>query len=98
MPSLKPRVSVVLEQTDFDALTRLARLQGRSTSAVAREFLHECSTIFNHISDAIEVAQQMQEAAPKELLDRLENAHKKASPVLLELLETLQGVSHLKNF
>lgn len=97
MPTAKPRLSVVLEQHDFDALARLAKLQGRPLSAVARDFLAECSPVFEQISNALEALLSVSEAAPKELVQRLEKAHNDAAPVLADLMASLREVQHLRD-
>lgn len=93
MPTSKPRVMLTLEPSDYQALTRLAELQGRPLATVLREFVTECSPVFNQIADALEAAQKMQKNASKDLLDKLETAHGKAAPVLLEMLEALEAVA-----
>lgn len=97
MPTKKPRVMLTLEEPDFAALNRLAALQHRPMAAVMRDFISQCAPIFDQISDALEAAQKMQANAPKDLLEKLEKAHDKAGPVLLDLLQVLQDVSDAGN-
>lgn len=92
MPTSKPRVMLTLEPSEYATLTRLATLQGRPLAAVLRDFVSECTPIFNQISDAIEAAKNLQQNAPRDLLERLEGVHAKAAPVLMDLLSSLQDV------
>lgn len=93
MPTCKPRVMLTLEPEDHAILARLSTLQHRPVSAILRDVVHEFSPIASRIADALEAAYRLQDQAPSELLDRMENAQKRAAPALMELLQTLEAVT-----
>lgn len=97
MPTTKPRVMLTLEISEYRALKRLSELQGRPMATVAAEFFKQCVPIFDEISAALEAVKRMEEAAPQDFLHRLQSAHDKAQPVLLDLLSALQECSNAGN-
>lgn len=72
MPNLPDRVQVMLTPATAAAIKRLAALQGRSRSAVVRDFLDEVAPVLNRAANLLELALSAQGTWPKELVAKLE--------------------------
>lgn len=59
MPNVNPRLQVILPRDVHATIVRLARVQGRSSSAVARDFLTEAAPILARVAATLEAAQAM---------------------------------------
>lgn len=64
MPTAKPRVQVTLSSAAYATLTRIARAQGTSRSAVLSELFEATQPAMERMADLLEMAK----AAPKETL------------------------------
>jgi hypothetical protein len=72
MPNLPERVQVMLTPATAATIKRLARLQGRSRSAVVREFLDEVAPVLDRTANLLELALTAQGKWPAELVAKLE--------------------------
>lgn len=72
MPNLNPRLSVVLPPKVMTTLGRLAALQRRSKSAVAREFLTEVEPVLARIVGMLELAATAEGQWPRKFVADLE--------------------------
>lgn len=72
MPAKNPVVGVVLPEATHAAIKRLAALQGRSKSAVIREFLVETTPVLERIAAMLELAYKAEGKWPAELVAKLE--------------------------
>lgn len=72
MPNLSERVQVMLTPASAATIKRLARLQGRSRSAVVRDFLDEVAPVLDRTANLLELALSAQGKWPKQLVAKLE--------------------------
>jgi len=72
MPNLPERVQVMLTPATAATIKRLARIQGRSRSAVVRDFLDEVAPVLDRTANLLELALSAQGKWPKELVAKLE--------------------------
>lgn len=93
VPNLPCRLQVMLTPATATAVKRLAKLQGRSSSAVARDFLDEARPLFERIAGLLELAQKAEGKWPKELLTRMEAMQGQLEHAALEAMETLDTVA-----
>ena len=74
MATVKPRINMALRPEHFDVVTRLAKLQGRSRSAVVVELLEQAIPVLERVVVVGEAAQRAQVSAREELRSSLEKA------------------------
>src|SRR5579883_735931 len=74
MPTVNPRVNVTLEPQQYELLSRLARAQRRSRSAILRELLELVIPVLGWVVVAVEGAQRAQEMARTGLRESVERA------------------------
>ncbi|SRR5579883_1761442 len=74
MPTVNPRVNVTLEPQQYELLSRLARAQRRSRSAILRELLELVIPVLGRVVVAVEGAQRAQEMARTGLRESVERA------------------------
>lgn len=72
MPAKNPVIGVVVPEATHAAIKRLAALQGRSKSAVVRDFLVETTPVLERISSMLEMALRAEGQWPAELVTKLE--------------------------
>lgn len=72
MPNLPERVQVMLTPATAATIKRLARIQGRSRSAVVRDFLDEVAPVLDRTANLLELALSAQGKWPKDLVAKLE--------------------------
>ena len=72
MPSTNPRLQVILPKDVMAIVSKLAKLQGRSRSAVARDFMVEIAPVLARVANTLEAAQAMDEAGRATLIANLE--------------------------
>lgn len=70
MPTAKPRVQVTLNESSYATLSRIARAQGISRSAVLSELFEAAQPAMEKVADLLEAAK----LAPKDTLQRFRNA------------------------
>ena len=74
MATEKPRINMALRREYYDVVTRLAKLQKRSRSAVVVELLEAAIPVLERVVVAGEAAQRAQSTAREELRSSLEKA------------------------
>lgn len=72
VPNLSERVQVMLTPASAATIKRLAKLQGRSRSAVVRDFLDEVAPVLDRTANLLELALKAQGKWPKDLVAKLE--------------------------
>jgi hypothetical protein len=72
VPAKNPVIAVVMPEATHAAIKRLAALQGRSKSAVVREFLVETTPVLERIAGMLELALTAQGKWPADLVSKLE--------------------------
>lgn len=80
MATTKPRINMALRPEFYDVVTRLARLQGRSRSAVVVELLEQAIPVLERVVVIGEAAARAQVEARKQLGDALEKAEAAVLP------------------
>lgn len=74
MPTTNPRVNVTLSAQQYELLSRLARAQGRSRSAILLELLELVTPVLERVVVAVEGAVRAQELASTGLRESVERA------------------------
>ena len=74
MPTANPRLMLTLTPDQYDLLSRLARVQGRSRAAVVMELLETVVPVFERVVVAAEAAQRAQVQATEGLRDSVQAA------------------------
>lgn len=95
MPNVNPRISVVLPKSTYATLARLAALQGRSRSAVARDFLVEVEPVLQRVAAMLELASQAQGQWPREFVEKLAAAQDQLEGEALKLMTQLDAFCDL---
>jgi hypothetical protein len=72
MPAKNPVIGVVVPEATHAAIKRVAALQGRSKSAVVRDFLVETTPILERIAAMLELAYKAEGQWPADLVSKLE--------------------------
>jgi len=72
LPAKNPVIAVVVPEATHAAIKRLAALQGRSSSAVVREFLVETTPVLERIAGMLELAYKAEGKWPADLVKKLE--------------------------
>lgn len=72
MPAKNPVIGVVVPVATYAAIKRLAALQGRSRSAVVRDFLVETTPLLERIGGLLELAHSAQGKWPADVVAKLE--------------------------
>jgi hypothetical protein len=93
MPNVNPRISVVLPKSTYATLARLAALQGRSRSAVARDFLVEVEPVLQRIAGMLELASQAQGQWPREFVAKLVAVQEHLEGEALKVMTQLDAFS-----
>lgn len=93
MPNVNPRISVVLPKSTYATLARLAALQGRSRSAVARDFLVEVEPVLQRVAAMLELASQAQGQWPREFVEKLAAAQEHLEGEALKVMTQLDAFS-----
>ena len=79
MPTKLPRVNVVLSQEQYDLLTRLSRIQGRSRSAIMAELLELARDTLTKMADSFEEVHAIAKRAKSEFRGDLGKAQQAAA-------------------
>lgn len=74
MPTVNPRVNVTLKPHQYELLTRLGRVQGRSRSAILLELLDLVFPVLERVVVVSEEAQRAQDLARTGLRESVERA------------------------
>ena len=80
MATDKPRINMALRQEHYDVVTRLAKLQGRSRSAVVVELLEAAIPVLERVVVVGEAAKRAHVVANEELRSSLEKAEAALMP------------------
>lgn len=90
MPSTSPRLQVILPPEVMAVIARLAKLQGRSRSAVARDFLTEVAPVLGRVATTLEAAAAMDATGRAKLVRSLEAAQAALEPMAAQAHRTLE--------
>lgn len=74
MPTANPRLMLTLTHAQYDLLSRLAKVQGRSRAAIVVDFLQTVVPVFERVVVAAEAAQRAQVQATEGLRDSVQAA------------------------
>jgi hypothetical protein len=74
MPNVNPRLQVILPRDVHSVIAKLARLQGRSQSALARELLTELAPVLSRVAVTLEAAQSLDSRGRAKFVRALEAA------------------------
>jgi hypothetical protein len=80
MPTVKPRVQVSLSVPYFELLTRLAKLQRRSRSAVLSELFEQVAPVLERVAVVLQAAVRAQASARDGLVKATEDAEAEIAP------------------
>ena len=72
MPAKNPVIGVVVPEATHAAIKRLAALQGRSKSAIVRDFLVETTPVLERVAAMLELAHKAEGQWPADLVKKLE--------------------------
>lgn len=72
MPATNPRLQVIVPREVMEPIARLAKLQGRSRSAVARDFLTQVAPILARVAATLEAAVALDQEGRAKLLTKME--------------------------
>jgi hypothetical protein len=86
MPTVKPRLTVVLPPDVALVLRELAELSGKSQSAVVAELLESASPVFARVVESIKAANAMRESVRRDFAGSLERAQDRIEAELNSLL------------
>jgi hypothetical protein len=86
MPTVKPRLTVVLPPDVASVLRELAELSGKSQSAVVAELLESASPVFARVIGSIKAANAMRESVRRDFADSLDRAQDRIEAELSSLL------------
>lgn len=89
MPAKNPVIGVVVPEATHAAIKRLAALQGRSKSAVVRDFLVETTPVLERIAAMLELAYKAEGQWPAELVTKLEGMQAGLEQQALGAMEAL---------
>lgn len=90
MPTAKPRLQVALERPHYELLLRLAKLQGRSASAVLAELFGTVYPVMERLAVVLQAAKRAQESAQEGLLQSTEQAERDLRPFLAQAIGQLE--------
>lgn len=82
MATKKPRVTVTLEQDDYERLRVLSEMNGESMSALISGLVSSVAPVLERIVDAGRRFEQLQGAVRDDTLRRLEEAQAELDPVV----------------
>ena len=86
MPSRNPRVNVTLTMQQYDLVSRLAKSQGRSRSAVLLELLETVTPVLQRVVVITEAAQRVQAQAKEGFRESAERAEAAILPQVTEAM------------
>lgn len=85
------RLQVIVPTTFATTIGRLARLQGRSRSAVARDFLVEIEPVLVRVANLLEAAQATDNAGRRRIVGTLEAVQTQLETAAVAGLDALSG-------
>lgn len=94
MPTNKPRITITLEPEMHDTLRRLAKVQGRTISAVIREYLDAVEAPLERVASVLEALQRQKEKVEGEakgVSERIAEDATQAERGATEMLEHLMA-------
>jgi uncharacterized protein (DUF1778 family) len=86
MPTAKPRVQVTVTESQHHLLRRLAKLQGRSMSAVLAELLEEIAPVLERVAVVMQAAERAQASVREGLRTSAEQAEEQVRPLMAQAL------------
>lgn len=81
MPAKSPRITITLDQDDYDVLNDLAKLQGVPMSRIIREFVREAGPVLRQLKDTLEAAQRAELSAAIRFREAAEKAEQDLRPL-----------------
>lgn len=96
MATTKPRVQVMLDQSQYDVITKFSAMMGQSRSALCAEILGDVIPVLDRLGGALELAKKA-EAGVKQgwkesMLSKLDPMAVKADGMRDEAMQLLQGL------
>lgn len=89
MPTSNPRINLTLTQEQYDLVSRLARINGKSRAAVLMEFFETVIPVLERVCVVAEAAERMQAQTKEGLLASLERAEATIAPLAAEAMGQL---------
>jgi hypothetical protein len=98
LPTMNPRIQVTMKRSQYELLKRLAKLQGRSMSAVVSELFDQLEPVYERIAVVLQAAVRAQASAKEGLVRATEQAEAEMAPHVAQamgqldlLVQTSQG-------
>ena len=89
MPTRNPRINVTVSGPQYELLSRLARVQGRSRSAVLLDLFETVTPVLERVCVVAEAAERAQSQAKEGLQAAAERAEAALSPLLAKAMGQL---------
>jgi predicted transcriptional regulator len=82
MATTKPRITITMEQPDYDVVQRLAKLQGKPMSKVVTELISEIVPVLAKVADSLAIAVNAHANVKQKMVQAAEQAEQDMQPVL----------------
>jgi hypothetical protein len=92
MPTIKPRIAVIVNAATLEALTDLAELQKRPRAAVAADLLEEMQPMLTRLVSVLAAAKKAERAYPAAAIGRLEQMERSLGAVAGHAMDELADV------
>ena len=89
MPTTNPRIQVTVKPSQYELLKRLAKLQGRSMSAVVAELFDQLEPVYERIAVVLQAAVRAQASAKEGLRQATEQAEAEMAPHVAQAMGQL---------
>lgn len=86
MATTKPRITITMDQPDYDVVQRLAKLQGKPMSKVVTELMTEIVPLLSKVADSLSVAMNAHANVKQKMLQAAEQAERDMQPVLAQAI------------
>jgi len=94
VPTTNPRIQVTMKPSQYELLKRLAKLQGRSMSAVVSELFDQIEPVYERIAVVLQAAVRAQDSAKEGLRQATEQAEAEMAPHVAQAMGQLDLLVH----
>lgn len=91
MPAKGPRITVTLNEEDYDAIKRLSKAQGVPMSRILREMIGELTPVLETLADTLEAAATMEETAVRRFREAAERAEGELAPMMRSVMDEFEA-------
>ncbi len=86
MATTKPRLTITMEQPDYEVVQRLAKLQGKPMSKVVTELMTEIVPVLSKVADSLAIAMSAHANVKQKMIQAAEQAEQDMQPVLAQAI------------